>query len=85
MLNHDTVLFPHHIDDNLLYDFSRPVAAVTRHPTSANVWGLKNLSDNKWVVTTADGVVKDVEPERSVTLGVKTRIQFGKLEGEIRV
>lgn len=27
MLNHDTQLFPHHVDDLSLYDFSRPVAA----------------------------------------------------------
>ncbi len=43
------------------------------------------MSDGKWVVTTADGEVRDVEPQRSVTLGVKTRIQFGKAEGEIRI
>ena len=85
MLNHDTQLFPHHTDDDRLYDFSSPTAAVTRHPTNANIWGLKNLSDNKWVVTTADGAVRDVEPQRSVTLAVKTRIQFGRAEGEIRV
>ncbi|HEX8492202.1 MAG TPA: hypothetical protein VF658_05120 [Pyrinomonadaceae bacterium] len=85
MLNHDTQLFPHHTDDDRLYDFSSPAAVVTRHPTNANIWGLKNLTDNKWVVTTADGEVRDVEPQRSVTLAVKTRIQFGKAEGEIRV
>ena len=85
MLNHDTVLFPHHTDDDRLYDFSSPAAVVTRHPANANVWGLKNLTDNKWVVTTADGAVRDVDPQRSVTLAVKTRIQFGKAEGEIRI
>jgi hypothetical protein len=37
------------------------------------------------VVTTPDGAVRDVEPQRSVTLAVNTRIQFGKAEGEIRV
>ncbi len=85
MLNHDTQLFPHHTDDDQLYDFSLPTAAVTRHPSNASIWGLKNLSDNKWVVTTADSAVRDVEPQRSVTLAVKTRIQFGRAEGEIRV
>jgi hypothetical protein len=85
MLNHDTQLFPHHTDDDRLYDFASPTAVVTRHPTNPNIWGLKNLSDNKWVVTTADGAVRDVEPQRSVTLSVKTRIQFGRAEGEIRV
>jgi eukaryotic-like serine/threonine-protein kinase len=84
MLNHDTQLFPHHTDPGRLYDFSQPVAAVSQHPTKPAVWGLKNLSKEKWVSTTKDGRVADVEPGRSVTLGVGTKIQFGKTEGEIR-
>jgi DNA-binding helix-hairpin-helix protein with protein kinase domain len=85
MLNYDAQLFPHHIDSGRLYDFSQPVEAVTQHPTSKNVWGLKNLSGGKWVSTTKDGKVMDVEPGRSVTLGVGTSIQFGKTVGEIRL
>lgn len=85
MLNHDTRLFPHHVDGGRLYDFSQPVAAVTRHPANKNVWGIKNLSGEKWVSTTPDGKVKDVEPGRSVTLSVGTKIQFGNQEGQIRV
>jgi DNA-binding helix-hairpin-helix protein with protein kinase domain len=85
MLNHDTQLFPHHIDDQKMYDFSQSVAAVTQHPKDPSIWGLKNLSNEKWVTTTADGAIKDVEPGRSVTLGVGTRVNFGKTEGEIRL
>jgi eukaryotic-like serine/threonine-protein kinase len=85
MLNHNTELFPHHVDDQKLYDFSKTVAAVAVHPTNPGIWGLKNLSDEKWVVTNALGEVKDVEPGRSFTLTVGTRIQFGKTNGEIRV
>jgi serine/threonine protein kinase len=85
MLNHDTKLFPHHTDDQKLYDFSAPVAAVAVHPTNPNIWGLKNLSGDKWFITAADGSVKDVEPQRSVTLAVGTKINFGKSEGEIRL
>jgi len=83
MLNHDTWLFPHHVDDQKMYDFSQPVAAVTRHPKDPSIWGLKNLSDEKWVATTANGTMKDVETERSVQLAVGTRINFGRKEGEI--
>jgi hypothetical protein len=85
MLNYDAKLFPHHVDDARLYDFSAPVAEVAAHPTNPNIWGLKNLSQEKWFITAADGSVKDVEPSRSVTLAVGTKIQFGKNEGEIRV
>lgn len=85
MLNHDTRLFPHHVDDQKMYDFSQPIAEVTQHPKDPRIWGLKNLSDEKWVSTTTDGTVKDVKPGRSVTLAVGTKINFGKMEGEIRM
>jgi hypothetical protein len=85
MLNHNTQLFPHHIDDQKLYDFSVPVAAVAVHPANPNIWGLKNLSRENWFITDATGAVKEVTPERSVTLAVGTKINFGKAEGEIRL
>ncbi|NES73215.1 MAG: serine/threonine protein kinase, partial [Okeania sp. SIO2D1] len=85
MLNHDTKLFPHHVDDGEKYDFSEAVAGVVRNPKNPNLWGLKNLSTAKWVVTTADNNMKDVEPVRSVTMAVGTKINFGTEKGEIRV
>jgi eukaryotic-like serine/threonine-protein kinase len=84
MLNHDTKLFPHHLDPQRRYDLSQPMAEVQRHPHQANVWGLKNLSPAKWVVTMPDGAVRDVEPGRSVSLASGVKIQFGHKEGEIR-
>jgi hypothetical protein len=84
MLNHDTQLFPHHIDDQQMYDFSQPVAAVSRHPTDSRIWGLRNLSNMKWAATATDGTVKDVEPGRSLTLATGITIHFGTAEGEIR-
>ena len=62
-----------------------PVAAVTEHPSSPGVWGLKNLSQLKWVVSTPGGAVKDVEPGRSFTLAVGTKVQFGETVGEVRL
>lgn len=85
MLNHDTRLYPHHVDEKSMYDFSAPVAGVAAHPTRPGVWGLKNMSATKWVIHTAEGAVKDVEPGRSVSLAVGTRIHFGKTVGEIRL
>lgn len=85
MLNHDTRLFPHHVDDENRYDFTQPVAAVTRHPADPNLWGLKNLSMQNWSSTSTTGEVRDVWPGRSVTLAVGTKINFGRAEGEIRL
>jgi eukaryotic-like serine/threonine-protein kinase len=84
-LNYDTKLFPHHIDPQKIFDFSKSVATVTQHPHDPSIWGIKNLSQEKWVCTTADGRAKDVEPGRSVMMAVGTKIDFGKAEGEIRL
>lgn len=85
MLNHDTKLYPHHIDDRRMYDFSAPIAEVTKHPTEPNVWGLKNLSTETWISTTSAGAANNVPPGRNVSLAVGTIIQFGTAEGEIRL
>lgn len=83
MLNHNAHLFPHHVDDERKYDFTEPLATVTRHPTEPNVWGLKNLSRHNWSATNRRGEVRDVGPGRSVALALGTRINFGRAEGEI--
>ncbi len=85
MLNHDTQLYPHHLDPQRLYDLSQPVAVIQQHPQNPNLWGLKNLSAAKWVMTTTDGTIRDVEPGRSVGLAVGVKINFGPVEGEIRI
>lgn len=85
MLNYNTRLYPHHIDPDKPYDFSAPVAEVSRHPTNPHIWGLRNLTLEKWVITLDDGTIKDVEPGRSMTMAGGVKISFGKREGEIRI
>lgn len=86
MLNHDTKLYPYHLDSSQEFTVNAtPVATVTPHPTNPQIWGLQNLSPNKWVATTSEGNVRDVPPGRSVTLASGTRLQFGASEGEIRM
>jgi len=84
MLNSNTKLYPHHVDRDKRYDFSTPVAEIARHPQNPNIWGLRNISSEKWNTTGKDGLLKDIEPGKSVTLTNETKINFGKAEGEIR-
>lgn len=84
MLNHDTQLFPHHVDPQRRYALSGAIATVSQHPINRQLWGLKNCSAEKWGVTLADNTMKDVEPGQSVMLAAGTRINFGRAEGEIR-
>jgi eukaryotic-like serine/threonine-protein kinase len=85
MLNYNTRLYPHHVDPDRAYDFSTPIAEVNRHPTNPRIWGIRNLTLEKWVITLDDGTIKDVEPGRSMTLTPGVKINFGKREGQIRV
>jgi eukaryotic-like serine/threonine-protein kinase len=85
MLNYDTVLFPHHLDHNRLYDFSQPAAAVVQRPDNPAIWGLRNLTAIQWTVTTAQGDVIEVPSGKSVTIGNGTRINFGSSEGDLRL
>ena len=82
-LNADTQLFPHHIDEHRLYDFSKPIAEVTRHPQNPSRWGLKNLGGETWAAIAGDGRSAIIDPGRSIPLKLNTRIQFGKVEGTI--
>ncbi len=84
MLNYDTVLYPHHIDDNCKYEFSQTVGKVVQHPKNPNVWGLQNTSDKEWDCFSSDGSITKVSPGRNVTLKAGIRIGFGNTEGEIQ-
>jgi eukaryotic-like serine/threonine-protein kinase len=85
MLNSDTQLYPHHIAGaGADYDYSQSLAAVIRHPTVRDRWGLRNTGKDKWVAQLAGGAVKDVPPGSSVPLMDGTRIFFGSMEGLIR-
>jgi DNA-binding helix-hairpin-helix protein with protein kinase domain len=85
MLNYDSQLYAHHLNSEKEIDFSVPVAEVTRHPSKPDVWGLKNMSDEKWSVTHRDGDLRHVPPGRTVALVLGTKIHFGRADGEIRV
>jgi len=85
MLNGDTKIYPHHVNINAAFDFSYPVATINRHPDKPEIWGLKNLGPEKWVSTNAKGLVQNVDPGKSVTLTEGTRINFGNIEGEMKL
>lgn len=84
MLSHKGKLFPHHLDPSKDFDFSKSSGEVTLHPSDPSIWGLNNRTLEKWVATMPDGSVKDIEPGRNVRLADKVKVNFGKVEGEIR-
>jgi serine/threonine protein kinase len=81
VLNPDTRLYPHHIDTRRPFDFSQPVAAVSAGPPEA----LQNLSTQKWVMRTSEGSTSDILPGAIVPLADRSTINFGTLEGVVRL
>jgi DNA-binding helix-hairpin-helix protein with protein kinase domain len=85
MLNHDTKLYPHHMDVISEFDFSTPIAEVSQHPTITNLFGLKNLSKGKWTYVPPGGTTTDLEPGRSLKIVNGTTVYFGTISAEILV
>lgn len=83
MLNGDTKLYPHHVNADCQYDFSVPVAEVTRHPTNPDMWGLRNLTDATWTAIVKDGAVRKIAPTQNVALKKGVRINFGTSEAQV--
>lgn len=83
LLNSGVQLFPHHIDDRRMFDFSAPVAQVEAHPTDPKIWGLKNLSKEKWTIQIGDGPWQDVAPGKNARIASGLKIQWGSTTGEI--
>lgn len=86
MLNYDSALYPHHLDEQRPYDFSYPAASIVRHPEREDLWGLRNCTQDTWSFWAADTTSASMlNPGKSVTLTPGLRIQFGKQEGLIRI
>jgi hypothetical protein len=80
MLNTDMKLYPHHTDRERKYDFSMPVATVSRYPTNLSTWALRNLSSERWFV---EGSKQEVMMGQSIILKAGTTIDFGNRTGKI--
>lgn len=83
VLNYNTKLYAHHTVKMTDFDFNEPTAEVLQHPHNPNIWGLRNLTSEKWLVSTADRTNFQVEAGKSVTISLGLTINFGSMEGEI--
>jgi eukaryotic-like serine/threonine-protein kinase len=82
ILNRDTKLYPHHVDRHQKYDCSQPIAAVTQYsPDDPNLWWLKNISSENWVLTLPDMSTQLVGVNEYAALVVGSKISFGQSEG----
>lgn len=83
MLDRGAELYPHHLEPDAAYDFSRPLARVVPHPVRPDVLGLRNDSGRPWKAVLDGGREEVVAPGRSVRVGAGVRIRFGEVCGEV--
>ncbi len=83
VLNHNTKLYLHHVNPAKKYDFSNPVAEISKHPLNPDIWGLKNLSNSVWSVTNNNNVTLEVGYGKSVKLNIGIIIDFGNAIGNV--
>lgn len=82
MLTKNTKIYKHHLGTP--YNFKEISGEVVQNPTNPNIFGIKNLSKDKWTVTKEDGSVLEIEPSKSITISPNLKINFGQVSGEIR-
>ena len=83
LLNRATRLFGRHLGAH--GDAAdEAVAEVAPHPTRPDVFGLRNLTGEKWALTTPDDSKAEVPPGKAAPVVNGNRIGFGRLTGEIR-
>jgi len=83
VLNQDTRLFAHHLDENRPNDYSEIMAEMMQHPTRPDVWGLKNVSSLTWTSYAPSGKTMEVGTGRSVSLVPGLRVRFGSVEAVV--
>ncbi|MCB1144025.1 MAG: protein kinase [Leptospiraceae bacterium] len=84
MINYNTKFYPHHIDPQRKYELIDPIAEVSTHPQDPTIWGIKNLSKEKWVMTDKAGNLNEVVPGKNCKIENGIKINFGSSEGEIK-
>lgn len=83
LLNHDTALYAHHLDNNKTYDFSKPLAKVIQNPKNPTVWGIKNMTEWGWVKQGSDGHLIEIEPGESLVIANGVRANLSGVEAVI--
>ncbi|MEO5341321.1 MAG: hypothetical protein H7837_12530 [Magnetococcus sp. MYC-9] len=62
---------------------ARQFGEVTQHPSNPHIWGIRNLTQNRWRITFPDGSRKEVDPGRAAPLTIGLELDFEGLSGEI--
>ena len=81
MLNHNSIVYAHHLNDN--FDFTNIVGKMSQHPSQPGKWGLTNATKDNWTFIKANGDTAVIEPNKTAPLVSGAKINFGPTEGII--
>lgn len=59
------------------------IGDLTQHPKDPSVWGLRNQGSTPWTATAPDGGMKEIAPQRSVSLTAGMKLNIGGATAEI--
>ena len=82
-LNNDTCIREGEIPGLVSRYANGIVAQINPNPKDLRILGLKNLSNQAWIVTMKNGERKTIESDRTIKLAQGTRINFGSIKGKI--
>ena len=85
VLNRDTQLCPYHLGDVANLDFESASAKVVQHPQRPDRFGIRNFSRDVWQVRALNGEELEAPPGSTVSMKPGTRINFGRIQGEIQL
>jgi hypothetical protein len=71
----------HTVDAN--DDYTTITGEVVMNKNNPALWGIKNLSQDTWVMTPPDGEAKDVPPGGGIPIGAGVAVDFKGVKGKI--
>ena len=64
-------------------DYRSALGEVVMNKNNPSLWGIKNLSTQKWTMETPAGARKEISPDGAVPIGPGVTVHFGSIEGNI--
>lgn len=52
------------------------IGEMIQNPNNPSLWGLKNVTQNQWKISLADGTLREVPPQKAAPLVIGTTIDF---------
>lgn len=52
------------------------IGEIVQNPNNPSLWGLKNVTENQWKISLADGSMREVPPQKAAPLAIGVTIGF---------